>query len=82
MEPLRDTTYNLHIFGIRVNMVLAIAIAVFAIAALIVLYIRKPARFVRVKKEPESRKSAYEKQFSYAVDEQELNEEEEDQKDG
>lgn len=82
MEPLRDTTYNLHIFGIRVNMVLAIAIAVFAIAALIVLYIRKPARFVRVKKEPESIKSAYEKQFSYAVDEQELNEEEEDQKDG
>lgn len=82
MEPLRDTTYNLHIFGIRVNMVLAIAIAVFAIAALIVLYIRKPARFVRVKKEPESIEAAYEKQFSYAVDEQELNEEEEDQKDG
>ena len=82
MEPLRDTTYNLHIFGIRVNMVLAIAIAVFAIAALIVLYIRKPARFVRVKKETESIEAAYEKQFSYAVDEQELNEEEEDQKDG
>lgn len=70
MEPLRDTAYNLHIFGIRVNMLLAIAIAVFAIAAIVVLYIRKPSRFVRVKKETELIKPAYEKQFSYAVDEE------------
>ena len=77
MEPLRDTAYNLHIFGIRVNMVLALAIAVIAIAALFALYIRKPARFVRVKKETEPVKPAYEKQFLYAVDDEyETNEEE------
>ncbi len=82
MESLRDTTYNLHIFGIRVNMVLAVAIAVFAITTLIVLYIRKPARFVRAKKETESIKTAYEKQFSYAVDNEELSKEEENQENG
>lgn len=82
MEPLRDTTYNLHIFGIRVNMVLAIAIAVLAIIALIVLYIRKPARFVCAKKETEVIKPAYEKQFSYAVDDEELSKKEEDQENG
>lgn len=82
MEPLRDTTYNLHIFGIRVNMVLAIAIAVLAIIALIVLHIRKPARFVRAKKETEPIKATYEKQFSYAVDDEELTKEEEDQENG
>lgn len=82
MEPLRDTTYNLHIFGIRVNMVLAIAIAVLSIIALIVLHIRKPARFVRAKKETEPIKATYEKQFSYAVDDEELTKEEEDQENG
>lgn len=70
MEPLRDTAYNLHILGIRVNMLLAIAIAALAIAALVVLYIRKPARLVRARKEPEQMKSSYEKQFLYAVDEE------------
>ncbi len=70
MEPLRDTAYNLHIFGIRVNMLLAIAIAVLAITVLIILYVRKPARFVRVRKEPELVKPAYEKQFLYAVEEE------------
>lgn len=82
MEPLRDTTYNLHIFGIRINMLLAIAIAVLAIAALIVLYVRKPARFVRAKKETEAKKTAYEKQFTYAVNDEEFSEEEGGQENG
>ena len=71
MEPLRDTSYNLHIFGVRVNMLLAIVVALAAIAMLILLYVRKPARFVRVVKEVEPTEPSYEKQFSYAVDDAE-----------
>lgn len=82
MEPLRDATYNLHIFGLRINMLLAIAIAVVAIAALVILYVRKPARFACAKKEKEIIEPAYEKQFSYAVEVEELPEEGEEQEDG
>ena len=71
MEPLRDSAYNLHIFGIRVNMLLAIAVAVIAIGLLIFIYVRKPVRLVRVRKKKEPDQPNYEKQFSYAVDPEE-----------
>ena len=82
MEALRDTTYNLHIFGIRINMLLAIGIAILAIVALIILYVRKPAQFIRVKKETEQETPAYEKQFIYEIDNEELSETEEKQENG
>ncbi len=37
MEPLRDSQYNLHLFGIRIMMVLAFALCISAIVAIIVL---------------------------------------------
>ena len=69
MEALRDTQYNLHLFGLRVNMLLAILMAVVAIALIIAIRIRKPARWMR---EPRSlqleQEPAYEPQFEYLTD--------------
>lgn len=68
MEPLRDGAYNLHIFGVRINMVLAIAAAVIAIALIVLVRVRKPARLMIVRKKIEEDKPVYELQFDYAVE--------------
>ena len=73
MEPLRDAAYNLKVFGLRVNMLLAIVVAALAIGALLWLYLKKPARFALSKKE-ESQKSDYEPQFEYAKEVEETEE--------
>ena len=80
MEPLRDAAYNLKIFGLRVNMVLAIVVAVLAIGALLWLHWKKPVRFVLAKKalEPEE---VYEPQFDYAKDPKEEEEPADEKKD-
>ncbi len=76
MESLRDTSYNLHLFGLRINLVLAIAIAVIAIGLLIFLHIKKPSRLLREKAaEKMEAADAYQPQFDY-VEEDELAEEE------
>ena len=63
MEPLRDSAYNLHIFGIRVNMVLAILLAVAAIALFVILRVKKPEK-LRVLSVPQKEPvSNYEAQF-------------------
>ncbi len=77
MEGLRDTAYNLHIFGLRINMVLAIALAVLAVAALIFIYWKKPARLAIERIAKPDGESAYEAQFSYAVEETDEEPEEE-----
>lgn len=69
MEPLRDGAYNLHIFGLRINMVLAIAAAVAAIALIIFVWIKKPVRLMILREKPEVESApAYEPQFDYAVE--------------
>ena len=80
MEALRSTEYNLHIFGIRVNMLLAILLAVVAIGLLIYIRVRKPERLMRnVESSEEEKEVVYERQFDYASErEEELKEEETD----
>lgn len=77
MEPLRDTSYNLHIFGVRINMLLAIVAAVVAIGCIILLHLRKPEKLMTgagraLKNVPES---DYEAQFSYAAEAADIPEE-------
>ncbi len=68
METLRDAEYNLHIFGLKINFVLAITVMVLAIAALAFLYIKKPLRLAIVREAKDTDGSKYEAQFSYAVE--------------
>ncbi len=87
MEPLRDGAYNLHIFGLRINMVLAIAAALVAIILIVLVYIKRPERLMisRVKAEVETVPS-YEPQFDYAAepmnDEESIDNVEEVEEDG
>lgn len=67
MEPLRAEQYNLEIFGVQVNTVLAILIAVVSIGALVYIHVKKPQRLVRVVKAEETENS-YERQFDYAME--------------
>lgn len=64
MEPLRDSEYNLHLFGIRIMMVLAFVLFAAALVAIIVLR-RKSPGYIKdntiSKKEEES--LSYQKQF-------------------
>lgn len=69
MEPLRDGAYNLRIFGLRINMVLAIVLAVAAIAVIVLIRLRKPAGLMITR--TEEPQEAYEPQFDYAVEEEE-----------
>ncbi len=79
MEPLRDGSYNLHIFGLRINMVLAIVAAVIAIALIILVRVKKPARVMIMRKTASADATpVYEPQFDYAVEP----EEQEDEDDG
>ena len=68
MEPLRNADYNLHVFGLRVNMLLAILMAVVAIGMFIFIRLRKPERWMRKVVAEEEAESSYERQFDYAVD--------------
>lgn len=71
MEPLRDSSYNLRIFGLRVNMILAILAAVAAIALIILARVRKPqAIMIDRKKTVEETAPVYESQFGYAMEEE------------
>ena len=72
MEPMRDAAYNLKIFGLRVNMVLAIVMAVLALAAFIILHLKKPARFALPKRKEKAKpEEKYQPQFDYAKEEDE-----------
>ncbi len=75
MENLRDAEYNLHIFGLKINMVLAILLAVLAVGALLFIHLKKPARLAIVRNGAAKDEPAYEAQFTYANEE---NEEEND----
>lgn len=79
MEPLRDSSYNLRIFGLRVNMILAIVAAVAAIALIVYVRIRKPAALMIEKTAPVEEGPVYEAQFGYAMDSQEPAEETEEE---
>ncbi len=67
MEPLRLPEYNLHIFGLRINMVLAMVLAAVSIGSLIFIWIKKPARLALVTAE-EKEEDKYVPQFDYAVE--------------
>ncbi len=82
MEPLRDSAYNLHIFGLRVNMLLAILAAVVAIGLLILIHLRKPARLKRGEVQEEAEKSDYVPLFDYAIENEEETEVAEENDDG
>ncbi len=72
MEPLRDSEYNLHIFGVRIMMVLAFAFCIASLIAIIILR-KKSTGYVTVQEINEGPK--YEKQFHISTDEIELTEE-------
>ena len=63
MEPLRDSSYNLMIFGLKVNLVLAILLAVFSIGMIILIRVKKPARFM-IEKATSNAEENYEPQFA------------------
>lgn len=72
MENLRDVTYNLHIFGLRINLVLAALAAVVAIALIILIRVRKPQRFmIQREMAKNDEKPGYKPQFDYAVEPEE-----------
>lgn len=72
MENLRDATYNLHIFGLRINLVLAALAAVIAIALIILIRVRKPQRFMlQSATDKKGEKTVYEPQFDYAAEPEE-----------
>lgn len=79
MEPLRDSSYNLHIFGLRINMVLAITAAVLAVGLIIFVFLRRPARLMLAKgTQSEEAESDYVAQFDYAAEPEQETEEKED----
>lgn len=69
MEPLRNASYNLHIFGLRVNMLLAIFMALLAIGLIVYIRVKKPERLMRTVPGGEVMESSYESQFDYAIEE-------------
>lgn len=72
MENLRDGAYNLHIFGLRINLVLAALAAVVAIALIILIRARKPQRFMLQREATKKdEKPGYEPQFDYAAEPEE-----------
>lgn len=73
MEPMRDVAYNLHIFGLRINMVLALALALVSFGALVFVWVKKPARLKLAVAKAED-KPQYVPQFDYAVHEEEAEE--------
>ncbi len=76
MENLRDGAYNLHIFGLRINLVLAIVLAVVAIGLIVLIRVKKPARMMIERNvEEKEEKPAYEPQFDYAAEPAETEEE-------
>ncbi len=68
MEPLRDTEYNLHIFGLRINMLLAIVLALLAVGGLVFIWLKKPERLKIAVAGAVSRNESYTPQFDYAVE--------------
>ncbi len=73
MEPMRDVAYNLHIFGLRINMVLALALALVSFGTLVFVWVKKPARLKLAVAKAED-KPQYVPQFDYAVNEEEAEE--------
>ncbi len=66
MEPLRDPTFNLELFGVRIMMVLAFALCVAAIV-LIIIFRKKSTGYVKVPDlvlETETTEQNYERQFN------------------
>lgn len=70
MENLRDGAYNLHLFGVRINLILALVLAIVAIGLIVLVRIKKPGRLMieRTTEEKEQEKPAYEPQFDYAAE--------------
>ncbi len=66
MEPLRDPTFNLELFGVRIMMVLAFAICIAAVAVIVVFRIRSKGYVVTptVEEKNEQPKQDYERQFN------------------
>ena len=66
MEPLRDPTFNLHVFGIRIMMVLALALFV-ASLVLIIIFRKKSTGYVIqpvIEEQKSDPDSDYERQFN------------------
>ena len=72
MELLRNSEYNLHLFGIRIMMVLAIAVCIASIAAIIILRKKSQGYIVStVLTKTEEQERKYEKQFHIEADQTE-----------
>ena len=67
MEPLRDSSYNLMIFGVKVNMLLAILLAALSVAMIVLIRIKKPAKLMIIK-ESSAEEELYEPQFAEVND--------------
>lgn len=70
LEPLRNTEFNLHIFGIRIMMVLALALCAAAVTATVILRKKSNGYIVSTALTREEREEKqYEKQFRIPQDE-------------
>ena len=71
MEPLRNTQYNLELFGVRIMLVLAALMCIAAVIAIIVLRIKLRGRPLDVEEAPSVPRPEvdYEKQFNITIDE-------------
>ena len=79
MEPLRDAEYNLHLFGVRIMMVLAFAICIASVVAIIIFRLRSKGYVVDTLafEQTEKNQPEYDKQFNIDMSDIELTEEEE-----
>lgn len=75
MEPLRDAQYNLHLFGVRIMMVLAFVLCIASVIAIIILR-KRSSGYVSVKAAAELKaEPEYETQFDSLREETEEDEE-------
>lgn len=68
MEPLRNSEYNLHLFGIRIMLVLAFAICIASVTAIIIFRRRSKGYVADAYVEKEKHEQEYDKQFNIDID--------------
>lgn len=79
MEPLRDSEFNLTLFGVRIMMVLAFALCVLSLITIVIFRWKKLGSLSGPitelpKEKPEKKEKDYEKQFKGIIPEDEQNE--------
>ena len=83
MEPLRNSQFNLTLFGVRIMMVLAFAMFILSVAAIIFIRSKKLGKVTSEAKETQTIEEypEYEKQFSVEMNDENAESSEEDSDD-